>query len=157
MYSNQPYYVPYNNEFYQSTPDTQLLSDIQKAIHAEYSAISCYEKLANMAPTQEVRDKIFEIQKDEKRHLEEFSRIFLNLTGRHPTYQIVEECPDNYRAGIEFAFKDEQEAVDFYLDIADRSQDNTIKDRFRRAAFDEQNHAVWFLFFFDKTKHSPYQ
>lgn len=148
MYSNQPYYVPNNNNFYRSTLDTQLLSDIQKAINAEYSAIYCYERLASMAPTQETRDKILEIQTDEKRHLEEFSRIYQNLTGRQPSYQIIEECPNNYQAGIEFAFKDEQEAVDFYLDIADRSQDVTIKDRFQRAASDEQNHAVWFLFFF---------
>ncbi|MFD2046597.1 ferritin-like domain-containing protein [Ornithinibacillus salinisoli] len=147
MYSNQPYYFPYYNDFYRSAPDTQLLNDIQKAINAEYSAISCYEKLASMAPTQDTRDKIIEIQKDEKRHFEEFIRIFMNLADRQPTYQIIEECPDNYSAGIDFAFKDEQEAVDFYLDIADKAQDRTIKDRFRRAASDEQNHAVWFLFF----------
>lgn len=150
MYSNQQYYVPYYNDFYRTVPDTRLLNDIQKAINAEYSAISCYEKLARMAPTQDVRDKILEIQQDEKRHLKEFSRIFTNLTGKQPAYQIIEKCPDNYRAGIEFAFKDEQEAVDFYLEIADRSQDVSIKDRFRRAASDEQNHAVWFLFFLVK-------
>ncbi|GGF16852.1 hypothetical protein GCM10010954_14410 [Halobacillus andaensis] len=150
MYSNQQYYVPYYNDFYRTVPDTQLLNDIQKAINAEYSAVACYEKLAKMSPTQDERNKILEIQKDEKRHLEEFSKIFTNLTGRQPSYQIIEECPDNYRAGIEFAFKDEQEAVDFYLDTSDKAQDFTIKDRFRRAASDEQNHAVWFLFFFRK-------
>lgn len=150
MYSNQQFYVPYYYDFYRNTPDTQLVNDIQKAINAEYSAIACYEKLAKMAPTKDERDRIFEIQKDEKRHLEEFSRIYSKLTGRQPSYEIIEECPDNYRAGIEFAFKDEQEAVDFYLDISDKVQDFTIKDRFRRAASDEQNHAVWFLFLIQK-------
>ncbi|WP_231734810.1 ferritin-like domain-containing protein [Bacillus sp. FJAT-29937] len=152
MYINQQYNIPSYDDFYRTAPDTQILNDIQKAINAEYSAIACYEKLARMAPTQNERNKILEIQKDEKRHLEEFSRIFTNLTGRPPSYQIIEECPDNYRAGMEFAFKDEQEAVDFYLDISDKTQDITIKDRFRRAASDEQNHAVWFLFFFKKFK-----
>ncbi len=94
--------------------------------------------------------RTLEIQKDEKRHLEEFSKIYTNLTEKKPSYQIIEECPNKYRAGIEFAFKDEQEAVDFYLDIADKANDPFIKDRFRRAAADEQNHAVWFLFFFQK-------
>lgn len=140
MYSNQQYYVP-------PALDTQLLNDIQKAINAEYSAVACYEKLAEMAPTQDERDKIIEIQIDEKRHLDAFSRIFTNLTGGQPSYQIIEQCPNNYRAGIEYAFKDEQEAVDFYLDISDKAEDFTIKDRFRRAASDEQNHAVWFLWF----------
>jgi rubrerythrin len=152
MFSNQPYHVPSYTDFYRMALDTQLINDIQKAINAEYSAISCYEKLAKMAPAPDERDKILEIQKDEKRHLSEFSRIYTNLTGQQPSYQITEECPDNYGAGIEFAFKDEQGAVDFYLDIADKAQDLAIKDRFRRAASDEQNHAVWFLFFFRKTQ-----
>jgi rubrerythrin len=143
MYSN--YY-----DSYRTAPDLQLLNDIQKAINAEYSAVACYEKLAKMAPTEDARDKILEIQKDEKRHLAEFSSIYTNLTGRQPTYQISEDCPDTYDSGIEFAFKDEQEAVDFYLEIADKAQDMTIKDRFRRAASDEQNHAVWFLFFIQR-------
>lgn len=150
MYLYHQYYDPHYNDFYRTAPDTQLINDIQKAINAEYSAVSCYEKLAKMAPTQDEKSKILEIQKDEKRHLAEFSKIFTNLTGRQPSYQIIEECPDNYMSGIEFAFKDEQEAVDSYLDISDKAQDLTIKDRFRRAASDEQNHAVWFLYFFSK-------
>jgi len=148
MYSDQHYYyVPYYNDFNRTAPDTHLLNAIHKAINGEYSAVACYEKLAKMAPTQDERNQIVEIQKDEKRHLAEFSRIYANLTGRQPSYQINEGCPDNYSAGIEFAFKDEQETVDFYLDISDKAQDLTIKERFRRAASDEQNHAVWFLFF----------
>ncbi|MDE5415140.1 ferritin family protein [Alkalihalobacterium chitinilyticum] len=154
MYFN-PYFYNYNprlNGYYRIQNDTQLIDDIQKAINAEYSAVDCYEKLAKIAPTPDERTKILEIQQDEKRHLEEFSRIYTNLTGRQPSYQIIEECPDTYNAGIEFAFKDEQEAVDFYLDIADKAQDDTIKDRFRRAASDEQNHAVWFLYFSQKNR-----
>lgn len=152
MYPNQYYYhyAPQHNSTYPMLNDTQLVNDIQKAINAEYSAAACYEKLAKMAPTEDVKNRILEIQKDEIRHLEEFSKIYMNLTGRKPSYQIIEECPDNYRAGIEFAFKDEQETVDSYLDIADKANDLMIKERFRRAAADEQNHAVWFLFFFSK-------
>ncbi|SHM77639.1 ferritin family protein [Gracilibacillus kekensis] len=146
MYSNSLY----DNAFYRSVADTQLITDIQQAIHAEYSAIACYEELAKMAPTQDERDKIKEIQNDEKRHLEEFSTIYYHLTGSTPSYQISEQCPDNYKAGIEFAFKDEQEAVDFYLNISDKAEHTFIKESFGRAASDEQNHAVWFLFFQSK-------
>ncbi|MEY9971754.1 rubrerythrin [Lysinibacillus sp. RC46] len=153
MYPNQYYYhyAPQHNSTYPMVNDAQLVNDIQKAINAEYSAVACYEKLAKMAPTEDEKNRILEIQKDEIRHLEEFSKIYMNLTGRKPSYQIIEECPDNYRAGIEFAFKDEQETVDSYLDIADKANDLMIKERFRRAAADEQNHAVWFLYFFSKS------
>ena len=150
MYPNQYYYhyAPQYNDYLHS--DTQLISDIQKAINSEYSNIACYEQLAKMAPTEEEKNRILEIREDEKRHLREFSKIYRNLTGREPSYEIIMECKDNYRAGIEFAFKNEQETVDFYLEIADKANDPFIKERFRRAAADEQNHAVWFLFFFQK-------
>ncbi|TDL30694.1 DUF2202 domain-containing protein [Jeotgalibacillus sp. S-D1] len=157
MYFNQysTYQNQYFNEYFRINNDRQLIDDIQKAINAEYSAIACYEKLAKIAPTENERNKILNIQTDEKRHLEEFSRIYTNLTGMQPTYKVTEECPDNYREGIEFAYKDEQEAVDFYLDIADKSQDAVLINRFRRAAADEQNHAVWFLYFLHKPDLSP--
>ncbi len=153
MYPHQYFYpyVPQYNDYYHMRDDSQLVNDIQKAINAEYSAVACYEKLSKLAPTEDEKNKILEIQSDEKRHLEEFSKIYTNLTGRKPSYQITEECPDNYSKGIEFAFKDEQEAVDSYLDIGDKANDSIIKERFRRAAADEQNHAVWFLFFIKKS------
>ncbi|HHW36223.1 MAG TPA: ferritin-like domain-containing protein [Bacillales bacterium] len=153
MYSNQNYYyVPQHYDYYRLPSNNQLVNDIQKASNAEYSAIICYEKLAKMAPTKEERNRILEIQQDEKRHLNEFRSIYANLTGTNPTYKIIEKCPEKYREGIEFALKDEQESVDFYLEIADKSQNPYIKERFRRAAADEQNHAVWFLYFFHKSK-----
>ncbi|WP_226035212.1 ferritin family protein [Aquibacillus saliphilus] len=149
MYSNQDlnHHGTMYNAYYRMPNDISLVNNIQKAINAEYSAITCYEHLAKVAPTNDVKEKVLEIQKDEKRHFKEFSNIYRNLTGQQPTYTIIENCPKKYRAGIEFAFKDEQEAVDFYLDIADQTKDSFIKDRFRRAAADEQNHAVWFMFF----------
>lgn len=155
MYSNNS--GPQFYDYYRMPNDIQLVNDIQKAINAEYSAVSCYKKLANMTTSKEERNRILEIQKDEVRHLEEFSRIYINLTGNKPSYQVIEVCPDKYKAGIEFALNDEQEAVDFYLDIAEKAQDPLIKDRFRRAAADEQNHAVWFLLFFSKNSKVIYR
>jgi rubrerythrin len=58
-----------------------------------------------------------------------------------------DDCPDEYGAGLLFAFKDEQNTVDFYLDIADKAADPVMREAFRRAAADEQSHAVWFQHF----------
>lgn len=132
--------------------DAGLVPDIERAINGEYSAIACYERLASLAPSEEERKQILEIREDEKRHFDTFARIYTALTLRHPTPRITEECPSEYIAGIRFAFRDEQETVDFYLDIADRASDPSIKDRIRRAAADEQNHAVWFLSFIVQNK-----
>ena len=150
MYSNQYFYQ--NNPYFNVRLDygRQIINDIQKAINGEYSAIACYQALAQIAPTQDERNKILEIRKDEIRHFEEFRKIYTNLTGNEPTAEITEGCPNKYREGLEVAFRDEQETVDFYLDIADSTQDISIKETFHRALADEQNHAVWFLFFLEK-------
>lgn len=124
-----------------------LINDIQKAINGEYGAIGCYEQLSRMAKTQFEKDQILEIRQDEIRHFEEFSRIYRELTGRQPIAESIEKCPDQYKEGVESAFRDEQETVDFYLDIANKSHNPVIKETFRRASADEQNHAVWFLYF----------
>ncbi|MDT9024168.1 ferritin family protein [Rossellomorea yichunensis] len=142
-------FKPFHLDGYSRVQENQsLIKDIQKAINGEYSAIACYKKLAKLAPTEEDKNHIREIRKDEMRHFKAFSDIYTNITGVPPTPQLQEGCPDAYKRGLEIAIKDEQESVDFYLEIADRAQDTYIKESFRRAAADEQNHAVWFLFFF---------
>lgn len=125
-----------------------LTQDIAKAINGQYSAIACYTKLAEIAPNEEARKQILEIRQDEVRHYQVFSQIFNAITGTQPTPRLTETCPTGYKDGLIFAFKDEQKTVDFYLDIAEKAQDPYIKESFRRAAADEQNHAVWFLYYY---------
>ncbi|MDP4127562.1 MAG: ferritin-like domain-containing protein [Bacillota bacterium] len=127
-----------------------LAQDILKAVNGQYSAIACYTKLAEIAPTEEERKRILEIRKDEVGHYKTFSQIYVSITGTHPTPRITEACPSNYVDGLQFALTDEQNTVDFYLDIAEKAQDPYIRAKFKRAAADEQNHAVWFLYFYTK-------
>jgi rubrerythrin len=117
----------------------KLIRDLQRAINGEYSAVQCYEKLAILAKSAQEKKQIQEIR--------QVSQFYRQLTGKQASPKLSEECPENYRRGLEFAFKDEQETVDFYLEIAEESQDPTIKSAFRRAAADEQHHAVWFLYY----------
>lgn len=130
------------------TVDYQLIADIEKSIHGEYSAILCYEQLAKMTSCEEKKKQILEIRDDEIKHYHTFTKIYYRLTGEKIRPQITEPCPKNFRDGLKFAIQDEQETVDFYLDIADRSKDRYIKRKYKRAAADEQNHAVWFLFYY---------
>ncbi|MBT2757057.1 ferritin-like domain-containing protein [Mesobacillus foraminis] len=138
---------PYYDYRIQYRQNEKLVRDLQRAINGEYSAVQCYERLAILAKSAQEKKQIQEIRQDEARHLREFSQFYRQLTGRQPTPKLSEECPENYRRGLEFAFRDEQETVDFYLDIAEESQDPAIQRAFRRAAADEQQHAVWFLYY----------
>lgn len=138
----------YTNQYrFNKSGDMQLFADIAKAINGEYSAIICYEQLAKLAQTEEARKQILEIRQDEIRHYQTFSHIYVTLTGKQHTPQVIEQCKAKYTEGLRASFKDEQETTDFYLDIAENTTDPYIKDKFRRASSDEQNHAVWFLYF----------
>ncbi|AIE58854.1 MULTISPECIES: ferritin-like domain-containing protein [Bacillaceae] len=145
---------PYSDYYELSNrQNDKLVKDIEKAINGEYSAIQCYEKLANLAPSSKERNQILEIRQDEIRHFQQFTQIYVSLTGRQPKYKLIEECPNTYKEGLEFAFLDEQETVDFYLDISEQTSDPYIKGVFHRASADEQNHAVWFLYYLSRKRH----
>jgi len=143
------YYYPY---YTRAPQEESLIENISKAINGEYSAIACYEKLAKMASDEETQKRISEIREDEIKHYNTFSQLYQSLTGKPATPEISEECPDNYQEGLVASLKDEQETVDFYLDIADSTQNPYIRRVFKRAAADEQNHAVWFLYFYTESK-----
>lgn len=138
----------HNNMVFRQTE--KLASEVEKAINGEYSAIQCYAKIAKMAPTESERKQILEIRNDEKKHYHQFVQIYTSLTGNQPQPKITEDCPNTYVGGLEMAILDEQKTVDFYHEIADQTTNQYIKDVFKNAAADEQNHAVWFLYYFTK-------
>ena len=140
----------YHYRYQHNDEDDRLIDDIAKAINGEYNAIVFYDQLADMAHSKEEKKQIREIRQDELHHYRVFSRIYQELTGRHFTPKITEHFPNRYKPGLEFAIRDEQETVDFYLDIAEQAKQPYIKRQFQRAAADEQNHAVWFLYFYTK-------
>lgn len=143
-------FTNYYDALYRQT--NTLVSDIEKAINGEYSAIECYARLANLARNQKEREQILEIRQDEINHYQKFVQIYHTLTGGPPQPKLNEECPNVYVKGLETALEDEQKTVDFYLEIADKATDPYVKEVFNRAAKDEQNHAVWFLYYFTKNK-----
>ncbi|ARI77152.1 ferritin family protein [Halobacillus mangrovi] len=150
MQTNSNEVLSFNGEQDRVNKDTKLVQDIKKAIDGEFSAISCYKQLAENAPLADEMRQIREIRQDEIRHFQDFSQIYTSITGEKPSPQLTEECPTDYRKGLETAFFDEQQTSEFYLDIVDQAKDSKIKDIFRRAAADEQNHAVWFLYYLNR-------
>ncbi|GIP51843.1 MULTISPECIES: ferritin-like domain-containing protein [Paenibacillus] len=132
---------------WQPSTNTKIVTDLTKALNGEYHAIHCYEQLANQAPNQEIKNRILEIRNDEIIHYHLISPIYISLTGNKFSPQLTEPCAADFRSGVLASFKDEQETVDFYHRIARESNDSLIMDTFQQAAADEQNHAVWFLYF----------
>jgi rubrerythrin len=147
MYPYTNYYDALNRQ------NNKLIREVERAISGEYNAIKCYSQLANLAQNEKEKSRILEIRQDEIKHYQQFEQIYTKLTGGKPQQpKLNEDCPDVYLDGLEFALEDEQMTVDFYHEVADGASDPAIKEAFRRAAADEQNHAVWFLYYFIKNK-----
>jgi rubrerythrin len=123
------------------------IDQIAKALEGEYNAIQCYKQMASLAQNEEEKTRIQEIRNDEIRHYQAFAAIYQSLTGMSFEPKQTEECPAEYNRALTAAFKDEQETVDFYLDIAETASHPYIRKQFKRASADEQNHAVWFLYY----------
>lgn len=126
---------------------SDLINDLVKTLNGEYHAIYFYEYLANCSPTEEIRDRILEIRKDEMQHYASFSYIYTCLTGTQPAPHFTGQFPKTFHEGVHAAFIDEQETAEFYRKVANETQDCFIRDTFLQASLDEQNHAVWFLYF----------
>ena len=131
---------------------SDLVKQVQIAINGEYSAIKCYEKLAKLASTEEERKRILEIRQDEINHFKQFVHLYTGLTGVDPKPKQTDTCEDSYVRGLEAALKDEQQTVDLYLRVADETINPAARELFNRAAKDEQQHAVWFLYYYVKNK-----
>ncbi|WP_071394614.1 ferritin-like domain-containing protein [Bacillus tuaregi] len=140
-------YPSYSLHYCYQRQTKQLIKDIEQAINDEYNAIHYYEKISKLARFEKERKQILKILSDEKKHYRQFIQIYSSLTGRQPRPKLNGNGPNSYRKGIELAIRNEQSIVSFYLEIADKSSYPYVKDVFRRAAADEQNHAVWFLYF----------
>ncbi|TGA97027.1 rubrerythrin family protein [Sporolactobacillus shoreae] len=126
----------------------QLIERLRTAITGEYNAIHCYEVLMNQARTDHERRRISEIRGDEMHHFQVFSSLYQQMTGETYQPQQTEACPNTYMEGLRHAIEDEQNTVDFYMETGDMATNEQIKSIFYRIAKDEQNHAVWFLYFY---------
>lgn len=152
-YLPYPYTDAYSNQQLPLQSDRQVtMQQIQErlldALTGEYNAIICYEKLVLMAPNEEAAHIIKEIRKDEQKHYQQFAAQYKNLFGQEAQVKQTETCADTFHEGIRAAFFDEQNTVDQYMENADMlRQYPAISRVFNRAARDEQQHAVWFLYF----------
>jgi rubrerythrin len=132
--------------------DESIAIELERAVQGECHAIACYTHLMELAPSAIERAQIGEIIADEQRHAQQFSKMYTFVTNRQPTPRQIDECPKTYRAGLEAAIVDEQKTADAYRDLAERTMSPSMREMVLRAAADEQNHAVWFVYFLLRLK-----
>ncbi|WP_051314643.1 ferritin-like domain-containing protein [Alteribacter aurantiacus] len=124
----------------------EQINNIARTMNIVYTSIFCLEVLAQLAPNQEERNRLLAIRVEEFRHYRMFAELYFTLTGREHSPQMMAVCPSEYKSGLREAFFNKQNNVAFYLKVAEQADVPAVRNTFRRAAWDEQNHAVWLLF-----------
>lgn len=128
-----------------SSSDYALINDISEAVIREVHAYNFYQRLIQMVPSEENRQIILGIQRDEAKHYHWFTMI-LRMMGAQVPQIPVGEMPTGLREGIRTAIRTELDAAAFYQSIAYRASAHPIQMHFMHASHDEQRHASLFQY-----------
>lgn len=139
----------------------QLILD---ALNTEQRDAAFYRYLVNIAPTQEDKDIIINIQKDELKHYQLLRRIYTNLTGLVPPEQqpSAAAMPQirTYCQGLFTAFKWEISDSQRYRKILYAMQDRVNINILTDIIADEIEHGSLYSFLYAKNscgRQSPVQ
>jgi hypothetical protein len=92
-----------------SGSDLLLTADIQRAVILEVQAFNYYQRLIALAATEQQRQIISSIQRDEMMHYHWFT-MMLRMMGAQQPIIPPGELPTNYVQGVRTAIRLEQEA-----------------------------------------------
>jgi rubrerythrin len=150
-----PSYYPYQSRhvvsfqpaLYRNNGQYRKITDmILSGIKGEASAVQFYQQLAKAAPNEKAREDVLHALEDEKKHLKQFTDLYVMITGKRPVYKIEEVSFGTFKEGLERARKDELEAYEDYRNAYLATQDQVIRDVFFLAMTDEIEHALRFSF-----------
>ncbi|MDT8862886.1 cupin domain-containing protein [Alkalihalobacillus sp. MEB130] len=150
--TTRPYLYPYNanidrtnhySEYLTRTQSRheQQLEDVRSGIKRTASAINLYRRLANAAPNEQHKREILHALEVRKAHFNQFTHLYMNLTGRQPEYQIEMDAFQNYKDGLHKAYELELEDFHEYQRCYSETEDRSFQNVFLWALQGEQENA----------------
>lgn len=135
--------------------DLSSFQDILKfAISREEKAIESYEKLSDLTQSPGLKQLLFELQEEEKKH----KSLLEGITDQKIDSFKIKEVPDlkisdylteetpsedmNFQDLLIFAAKKEQEAVDLYSNLAKNAEDEELEKLFQFLIQQEKTHKL---------------
>lgn len=114
--------------------DQDLLNTIYFGVKREATAVDLYSRLANLAPDQTHRNEILQTLANKQFYLDQFTNLYISLTGWQPVYQIEKISFDNYRDGLNKASKFGEEAYEEYQRQGISTQNSLVQSIFLQAS-----------------------
>ncbi|MFB4165751.1 cupin domain-containing protein [Alteribacillus sp. JSM 102045] len=149
MYYNMypyPYYVitPVYKPDFTSRNNQHVLEAILAGIKRKAGSIDFYSRIADSAPNQNHKNDLLHTLEDEKIHLEQFTDLYIKLTGTQPVYEIEKVTFNTYEEGLQKAYETELKNYEEYRNGYLLTQHTPFQDVFLRACNDEVEHAQRF-------------
>ncbi|MPN07200.1 hypothetical protein SDC9_154466 [bioreactor metagenome] len=123
--------------------DIELVDEISKAAIGEAQAYNFYQRLAELAKSEQQRQVIFQVQQDESKHYRWFI-TFLRRLGVQELNIPAVELPVEFEAGLKMAINNELNAADLYENISYKATSKLVSLHFLHASHDEKRHAAAF-------------
>ncbi len=131
------------------TPAELLVS----AIQTEREAAFFYKMMAQMTSDREAQDTLLTLADDETSHASTLANLYYEITGRGASDEpparpegdpnLFDVQSASRREALEFALRNELNAIDLYQTQADATEDPKVAKIFRMLAETETEHAAY--------------
>jgi mannose-6-phosphate isomerase-like protein (cupin superfamily)/rubrerythrin len=115
---------------------------ILMCIQREASAINLYERLVQTALNQHHRNHILYALEGKQNHLQQFTELYISLTGLQPEYRVDPVAFYCYKDGLRIAYEAELEGCHAYPNHCQRSEDPYIQQVFMKASAEKKESAA---------------
>lgn len=137
-----PYYANVNTPIYHQEYFQQVFEAILAGIKREASAIELYSRLANAAPNHNHKNNILYALENKKVHLNQFTDLYITLTGRQPMYQMDKVSFRSYGEGLKKAHEAGIEGYEEYRKNCLLTQYPLVQNVFLHASSIEKENAA---------------
>ncbi|KGX90814.1 cupin domain-containing protein [Pontibacillus marinus] len=137
-YVQQPNVMPRNHQ----GAEEQISEAIRSSIQREASTMDVYHRLAQMAPDENHQNHILQSLENKRAHVNQFTDLYVNLTGTQPTYQIEQVPFNNYQEGLQRAYEAEVAGYEEYQNSLLLTQHPLVQNVFHWALNNESDHAT---------------
>ncbi|MDF2652608.1 MAG: cupin [Paenibacillus sp.] len=122
----------------------QVFEAVLAGIKREASAIDLYSRLANAAPNHNHRNNILYALENKKVHFNQFTNLYITLTGRQPMYQMDKVSVHSYREGLKKAHEAGIDSYEEYRKNGLLTQYPLVQNVFLHASSREKENAARF-------------
>ncbi|ANX11556.1 cupin [Fictibacillus arsenicus] len=128
------------NSFYRF--DHSQAESILMGIQREASAINLYQRLAHTASNQHHRNHILYALEGKQNHMQQFTDLYVSLTGLQPEYHIDPVAFYCYKDGLRIAYEAELKGSQAYQNQSQRSQNPYLQQVFLHAFSEKKESAA---------------